>query len=451
MRQRVQVFSLKAPPTGTATDKLRWRLKWRIDGRDFSRSFKSKAEGDRLRSQLLVALNEGSRFDPANGLPVEWIRSDATWWTWSREWLGLKWPRWAGKTRSTAVETLVALTPHLVRPGAPEPPESLRAWLRTSGYRPDQEPASASAELSWLDRWSVPLEDLGPGLLESALTAATTKLDGKAMSTPVIRRRRNSLKTVLAAAVRRGIIDANPMDRMEWDMPQQSLQVDVSTVPSVSDVDRIVEVVAALPTGGARFAAFFAVIGLAGLRPSEVAALTSADLELPETGWGSARLRGAITSPGARYTADGEALEHKGLKHRPAEAAREVPLPPDLVALVRAHLERFPSEVPQVFTNASGRPVAVSNYSPVWSRARAQLWPEGHALSKTTVYDLRHTAATTMLRSGVMPSEVARRLGHSVEVLMRVYAGVFQDERDRSNVLIEAEMAAQRDEADRLA
>jgi hypothetical protein len=104
-----------------------------------------------LRSQLLVAINDGSRFDPANGLPVEWIRSDATWWTWSREWLGLKWPRWAGKTRSMAVETLVALTPHLVRPGAPEPPESLGDWLRASGYRPDQEPASASAELSWLD------------------------------------------------------------------------------------------------------------------------------------------------------------------------------------------------------------------------------------------------------------------------------------------------------------
>ncbi len=151
MRQRIQVFSLKAPPAGTAKDKRRWRLKWRIDGRDFSRSFKSKAEGDRLRSQLLVAINDGSRFDPANGLPVEWIRSDATWWTWSREWLGLKWPRWAGKTRSMAVETLVALTPHLVRPGAPEPPESLGDWLRASGYRPDQEPASASAELSWLD------------------------------------------------------------------------------------------------------------------------------------------------------------------------------------------------------------------------------------------------------------------------------------------------------------
>jgi hypothetical protein len=42
-----------------------------------------------------------------------------------------------------------------------------------------------------------------------------------------------------------------------------------------------------------------------------------------------------------------------------------------------------------------------------------------------------------MLRAGVPPAEVARRLGHSVDVLMRVYAGVFDDERQRSNELID--------------
>jgi integrase len=56
---------------------------------------------------------------------------------------------------------------------------------------------------------------------------------------------------------------------------------------------------------------------------------------------------------------------------------------------------------------------------------------------KTTVYDLRHSAATTMLRAGVPPAEVARRLGHSVDILMRVYAGVFDDERPRSNELMD--------------
>ena len=135
----------------------------------------------------------------------------------------------------------------------------------------------------------------------------------------------------------------------------------------------------------------------------------------------------------------------KGLKHRAEGSTREVPLPPDLVKRLRDHLKRWPSESGKVFTNVSGQPVTAENYGPVWGRARTKLWPDGNPLAKTTVYDLRHTAATTMLRAGVMPSEVARRLGHSVDVLMRVYAGVFHDERDRSNVLIDVELAEQRD------
>jgi hypothetical protein len=48
-----------------------------------------------------------------------------------------------------------------------------------------------------------------------------------------------------------------------------------------------------------------------------------------------------------------------------------------------------------------------------------------------------------MLRAGVPPAEVARRLGHSVDILMRVYAGVLTDERERSNAMIEAEIERQ--------
>ena len=46
-----------------------------------------------------------------------------------------------------------------------------------------------------------------------------------------------------------------------------------------------------------------------------------------------------------------------------------------------------------------------------------------------------------MLRAAVPAAEVARRLGHSVDVLLRVYAGVFEDERERSNELIEQALA----------
>jgi uncharacterized protein HemX len=38
-----------------------------------------------------------------------------------------------------------------------------------------------------------------------------------------------------------------------------------------------------------------------------------------------------------------------------------------------------------------------------------------------------------MLRAAVPPAEVARRLGHSVEMLMRVYAGVFEDDLHDAN------------------
>ena len=49
-----------------------------------------------------------------------------------------------------------------------------------------------------------------------------------------------------------------------------------------------------------------------------------------------------------------------------------------------------------------------------------------------------------MIRAGVPLPEVARRLGHSVEILLRVYAGVFENERKLSNEAIEREFARQR-------
>ena len=72
---------------------------------------------------------------------------------------------------------------------------------------------------------------------------------------------------------------------------------------------------------------------------------------------------------------------------------------------------------------------------------RARRWPDGHKMAQTRPYDLRHTAATIMLRAGVSTAEVALRLGHSVDMLMKIYAGVFEDERLRANHLIESEFA----------
>jgi integrase len=438
---RVQVFSLGVPSPGTPREQRRYRVKWRLEGRrDKTRAFKTRVEAERFRTAIQTAAHDGLPFDQASGLPLAWLDqgSGPTWWAWSREWLGLKWPQWSGHSRRAGVETLALFAPLLIRADAPPPPDALGPWLRSVGYRPGD--LEASTESAWLERWSVPLVQIEPALLEHALRAVTTKADGATNVVAVVRRRRNALGTVLRSAVRRGLLDTNPLDRVEWRSPARSLAIDVSTVPSPADIALVVDDVESLRTEGRRYSALFAAVGMAGMRPSEAIGLLVRDIDLPETGWGMARLRGALTAPGGRFTADGEVAESKGLKQRPVGAIREVPLAPDLVARLKRHLDAFDPLDGRIFSNLAGRPVTPTNYGPVWGRARARLWPTGHALAKVTVYDLRHAAATMMLRAGVPPAEVARRLGHSVDVLMRVYAGVFDDERDRSNELIEAAM-----------
>lgn len=267
------------------------------------------------------------------------------------------------------------------------------------------------------------------------------------MSAAVARRRKNTLGAVLRAAVRRDLLDRNPMDRIEWRTPTRDLTVDVATVPSITDVLRLVDHVGDQGRRAQYYSALFAFVGLAGMRPSEAVSLRGEDLELPRSGWGLARLRGAVTEPGAQYTDSGERWEDKGLKHRAVGSTREVPLPPKLVERCRRHLDLLDDETGPLFLNARGRPMTASNYSEVWDRARTAVWGDDPNLSSATLYDLRHAAATMMLRAGVLAAEVARRLGHSIDVLMRVYAGVLVDEQDRSNELIDAEMARLASEA----
>jgi integrase len=408
------------------------------------RSFKVRAQADRYRSKLLVEAGAGTVFDRESGLPVPWLEPErvVSWWGWSREWLGLKWPRWAGHSRRSGVEALAAFTPHLVKPRAPEPPAGLNRFLLEAGYRPGVVMDERDPCWRWLDRWSLPLDEVTPGVVERVLTLGTTKKDGSSNAASVVHRRRGILKASLGAAVRRGLLTANPMEAAEWRPPRKTMAVDVSLVPSPGEIRQMVNHVAGLRTAGAKYAGVFACVGLAGMRPSEALGLQVGDLELPVEGWGMAQLRKPTTAPGRRYTDDGEVHERKALKHRAEDETRPVPLPPFLVDRLRAHLDRFPPVEGRVFSTTAGRPVAPGNYTDVWTRARAVLWPAGHHLATATVYDLRHGAATMMLRAGVMPAEVARRLGHSVDVLNRVYAGVINGETEESNALIDRVLAA---------
>ena len=215
----------------------------------------------------------------------------------------LKWPQWSGHTRRSAVETLTLLTPLLVRNGAPKPPAGLADWLRTVGYRPGTSPDGAPA--AWLERWSIALHEIEPTLIEAVLASVCSKADGGATVPSVARRRRGTFGAVLRAAVRRGLLATNPMDRVEWRAPIGAQAIDVARVPAPGDVLAIAAHVAALPSSGARYAALFsrrsASPACARPRPSGYGSRTSISREVGA--W--LRSEAAVTSPGTRYTGDG--------------------------------------------------------------------------------------------------------------------------------------------------
>jgi integrase len=59
-----------------------------------------------------------------------------------------------------------------------------------------------------------------------------------------------------------------------------------------------------------------------------------------------------------------------------------------------------------------------------WKRAREETFTAELVASPLarTPYDLRHAAVSTWLNGGVPPTDVAAWAGHSVEVLLKIYA-----------------------------
>jgi integrase len=102
-----------------------------------------------------------------------------------------------------------------------------------------------------------------------------------------------------------------------------------------------------------------------------------------------------------------------------------VPIPPELVALLRDHIERFgTSEDGRLFRSERGNLIQSPTWWQVWRKVRRLAFtPEQLATPlMRRPYDLRHSGITWRLNSGVPATEIAAWAGHSVEMLMRVYA-----------------------------
>jgi len=427
------------------TARGRYRVRWAVGGREHCKSFSSKALADAFLVTLKDAARDGIPFDPATGQPASpspGCADAVTWYEHARAYSQMKWPDLAAKSRRSVAEALTTITLALAAPGtrAPEPALARRALLcyafsHTSTVRPV--PRDVARALDWAAETSLPVAALDdPGTVRAVLGACARRLDGRPAAASTTRRKRAVLASALGYAVERRLLPASPLDRIKWKPAEVAQAVDRRSVAGPAQAARLLAAVRAQGRRGEHLQAFFGCLYYAALRPSEAVALREGDLVLPDAGWGRIDLASSAPRAGTWWTDDGASRQERGLKHRPAGETRSIPIPPVLVELLRNHLKRYGAASDgRVFATARGGPVNDTGYGEVWERARrAALTPaqQSSPLARRP-YDLRHAAVSLWLNSGVPATEVARRAGHGVAVLLRVYANCIDGQATAAN------------------
>lgn len=234
-------------------------------------------------------------------------------------------------------------------------------------------------------------------------------------------------------------------------------QVDRRSVANPVQFRTILREVPECGRSGQRLAAFYGLMYFAALRPEEARNLRRRDLDLPPRTWneeqqcwevrdfGEIHLSRAAPEIGAEWTDSGQRNEERGLKHRADDEERTAPCPPELALLLHDHIDRYgigPDGL--LFVAERGGRVNSSTYSRVWALAREKAFtPEVVAspLAKRP-YDLRHACVTLWLSLIGDPPWVAAWAGHSLHVLLRVYAKCIDGGEEAARQLLHAGLNA---------
>ncbi|MEU7863850.1 tyrosine-type recombinase/integrase [Nonomuraea sp. NPDC049141] len=420
--------------------------RWRVAGKDKSKTFRTKGLANSFISDLRQATKMGEEFDIATGLPVSMLARESSgpsFLEFAQAYVLRRWNTSAARTRETDAYALLTLVPALVA-DAPRRPttEDLREILKIHVLLPERRRAdlttSQAAALSWLERASLPLSVLGEAhVLRTALDAISVTFAGVPAGANTIRRKRAVLHHLLEHAVEQKVFSSNPLDEIKWTVPRAVTVVDPRTVVNPAQARQLLDAVPKVGRKrGPRLKALFACIYYAALRPEEAADLRLRNCTLPETGWGLIVLEKARPQATKRWTNSGETHESRSLKHRADKETREIPIPPVLVAMLREHIAEFgTAKDGRIFSTGTGGSYSSSAHSYVWQEARKLALTPAQVVSSLAArpYDLRHAAVSLWLNVGVPAPEVAKRAGHSVDVLLRVYAKCIDGQQEQVN------------------
>ncbi|WP_419997782.1 tyrosine-type recombinase/integrase [Streptomyces boninensis] len=445
----VRIWGVRKRPT----KKISYDVRWSVAGEVFSETFRTKGLADHFRSRLLRAAKEGEEFDTETGLPASMSATviSTSWYAFAQRYLAMKWPYAAPKSRDSMNESLTVVTMAMLDERSARPSDTamraaLRNWAFVLPGPTDRElPVDIGNTLAWVSKASRPLSDLqDSALMRSLLDALKLKLDGTPAAAETVRRKRNVLVNALNYAVDLGEFKENPVAAVRWQRPKVAKEVDPRVVANPEQARSLLHAVSYVGgykrAKGRRLVGFFACMYFGAFRPAEAIGLTEQDLKLPENGWGTAHLHRTRPQAGKKWTGTGKTHDDRGLKNRAAEEVRPVPIPPQLVLVLRDHLDTFGTTADgRLFFNERNGVLGSTAYNRVWHEARALALPPALVTSPLAQrpYDLRHSALSTWLNAGVDATEVAQRAGNSVEVLLSRYAKCIAGREELANRRIE--------------
>ena len=423
-----------------------YKVRWKTGQRTWKRPFRTAAQADVFRAELLAAARKGEAFNLATGEPASWQRNQPsmTWYEFTCAYVDMKWKTASAKYRRAIAQALASATVAMLADagGTPDGPV-VRSALVNWGFNTkerDRAPGDVEGVLIWLTRNTKEVKQLAdPSLSRQLLDAATSRLDGTRAAATSVRRNRAVLLNALDYAVELKLLDVNPVKNLKWRAPRVAHEVDRRVVVNPAQARALLEAVRAQQPSGPRLVAFFGVLYYSGLRPEEAVGLRRQDVELPDLiwdngaqqwresddPWGELHLRTARPDVGRQWTDNGSGHDRRGLKHRAEGESRRVPCPPALTKLLRDHLTGFTGRpADRLFRGVQGRPLATITYRRAWDKARKTALPnqEYRSALARRPYDLRHACLSTWLNGGVGATQVAEWAGHSVEMLLRVYA-----------------------------
>jgi integrase len=433
-----------------------YKVRWVVAGTAYKKPFRTSALADSFRSAIVTAQRKGEAFMVETGLPVSIARAEneASWFEFACRYVDSKWSSLARNSRRNTAQALTTATLALLstergRPETVEIRSALVSWAFNIRARVDKTPPDDVREvLDWLSRNTRSVGDLSDaGVVRRVLDALTTTHDGKPASAATVQRRRGVIVNALQHAVEWQLPPRNPTLSLSWKAPKTGKGLDKRVVVNPPQARRLLAAVSedGGPSGSS-LVAFFGVMYYSALRPGEALNLRKSNLLLPAKGWGELVFEQSCPSVGTSWSDSGTRREVRQLKHRAKGETRTPPCPPELTRLLHEHLERHGTDAEgRLFRGIrGGRPLEESTYHRVWRKAReAALSAEEYAspLARRP-YDLRHAAVSTWLNAGVPATQVAEWAGHSVAVLLQIYAKCLAGQEELARARIDATLRA---------